>query len=358
MGQEDPEALLTDSVTPLVRLLKQHGYSDKQCIEEFSYCGFGILQQVNAKTWITPSSHYGEAIYTHGKPYRSCYFTSGYIQGLVNQPVIEVECQVEGAPEDGFECQEQPLHIVDYLQRPLALSAEIPERFQFPECQSFHTRVDEAAIIEAVNSLPLYGKMGEDDTGLIDAFGVVLTNHFADYYNRISYETYFALQKAGLPEAESKEMFIQAGHVCAFNTFGGIMSSPEWHAVVEPFCDNREDWFHGLIAVLNTLGWGIFRLEKIAVEQELIVRLYNAYEGVGYRRLYNELAADKNISFLAMGAVLGMVHLLWKVDIRTKPTLNQEFYVQQFNNPENSYHVEQTHAIADGDAFDRFVVSQ
>ncbi|MDY6992871.1 MAG: hypothetical protein SVR94_09755, partial [Pseudomonadota bacterium] len=52
MGQEDPEALLTDSVTPLVRLLKQHGYSDKQCIEEFSYCGFGIHLVENTKAAI------------------------------------------------------------------------------------------------------------------------------------------------------------------------------------------------------------------------------------------------------------------------------------------------------------------
>jgi hypothetical protein len=31
--------------------------------------------------------------------------------------------------------------------------------------------------------------------------------------------------------------------------------------------------------------------------------------------------------------------------------------VEQFNHPENSYTVEQTHAIAAGDEYDRFVVS-
>jgi hypothetical protein len=133
------------------------------------------------------------------------------------------------------------------------------------------------------------------------------------------------------------------------------MSSPEWHSLVAPLCDTREDWLHGMIAVINALGWGIFRIEKIDVEKEFIVRVYNSYEGVGYRRMY-PVTTDKNISFLGMGAVLGLIHLLLKVDIRQRPALTQEFYVKQFNNPKNSYHVEQTHAIAADDEYDRFVV--
>ncbi|MCK5876891.1 MAG: hypothetical protein KAG43_04590, partial [Candidatus Marithrix sp.] len=62
--------------------------------------------------------------------------------------------------------------------------------------------------------------------------------------------------------------------------------------------------------------------------------------------------------FLAMGATLGLVHLLWKIDIRDKPQLTQEFYVEQFNHPDNSYIIEQTHAIATSDEYDRFVVSK
>ena len=152
-------------------------------------------------------------------------------------------------------------------------------------------------------------------------------------------------------------MFIQAGHICAFNTFGRIMSSPEWYKFIAPMCSSREDWLHAMVAVINVLGWGVYRIEKIIIEQEFVVRVYNSYEGVGYRRMY-PATEDRNISFLAMGATLGLVHLLWKVDIRDKPALTQEFYVQQFNNPDKSYHVEQTHAIAAGDEYDRLVVSR
>ncbi len=353
-----PESLLKDAQTPLVELLKNQGSSNEDLLNEFSFCGFGILKQVDENTWETPHSHYGEAIYEHGKKYKSCFFNTGYVQGLIGKIAEETACQVMGDSSDIFTLHAESHGLANYLVNDYPLQTNVPERFRFPGCQDFNTRVDEAQIMAAVATLPLFGRQGENETGLIDAFGVVLTNHFSDYYNRISYETYFAMCKTGIPEEDSKEMFVQSGHVCAFNTFGGIMSSPEWHAVVEPMCDNREDWMHGMVAVLNALGWGIFRIEKIDVEKEFVIRAYNSYEGVGFRRMYSQTTDDRNISFLGMGAVLGLVHLLWKVDIREKPTLNQKFYVEQFNNPENSYSVVQTHAIAAGDEYDRFVVSK
>ena len=357
MGEHQPERLLTDSITVLVRLLKQRGYTVADLLEEFTYCGFGLLQVVDDKTWVTPRSHYSEAICIHGKPSKSCYFTAGYLQGLSDKTVVETECKMLGATVDKFSVHDAALHLDNYLRYNFDLQLNIPKRFSFSDCQTFNTAVDEDQIIAQVQTLPLYGKPVPEGNGLIEAFGAVLTNHFADYYNRISYETYSALRQIGIPEEDCKEMFIQAGHICAFNTFGRIMSSPEWDKTIAPMCSSREDWLHAMIAVINVLGWGIYRIEKIVVEKEFIVRVYNSYEGIGYRRMYPP-TGDRNISFLAMGAILGLVHLLWKVDIRDKPTLTQEFYVQQFNNPHNSYSVEQTHAIAAGDDYDRLVVSK
>lgn len=357
LGNHHPECLLTDSVTVLVQWLKQQGYTRHDLLQEFSYCGFGFLQPLDEDHWQTPHSHYGEATCVHGKPQNNCYFTSGYIQGLLDKRVTEIECKMLGAHADKFAILDEPLRVENYLTREFELQLAIPERFAFEGCQTFNTRIDESTIINSVRNLPLYGQYGQANSGLIEVFGTVLTNHFADYYNRVCYETYFALRDAGIPEEDSKDMFIQAGHICAFNTFGRIMSSPEWDAVVAPMCDTKADWLHGMIAIINTLGWGVYRVEKIDEEQELIVRVYNSYEGVGYRRMYPP-AEDKNLSFLAMGALLGLVHLLWKIDIRDKPALTQEFYVEQFNNPNNSYSIEQTHAIATGDEYDRFVVSK
>jgi hypothetical protein len=354
MGNHNPTQLLTDSVTVLIRLLKQRGMTLSDLIPEFSYCGFGILQQLDDKTWETPRSHYGETLCMHGKPQKNCYFTSGYLQGLLNKTVEEIECKMLKARIDKFAVSEKVPLLENYLTREFELQTDIPERFAFENCQGFDTRIDEEKIIAYFKNMSLYGNQ---ETGLIEVFGAVLTNNFADYYNRICYETYFALREAGIPEQDNKEMFIQAGHICAFNTFGRIMNSPQWYDVVVPMCNTKEDWLHGMIAAINILGWGIYRVEKIDAEQEFIVRVYNSYEGVGYRRMYPP-TDEKNLSFLAMGAILGLVHLLWKIDIRDKPVLTPEFYVNQFNNPENSYRIEQTDAIAAGDEYDRFIVSK
>ncbi len=347
-GDQNPERLLTDSVTTLVHFLQQHGYTHDDLLYEFSHNGFGIIKQLDDNTWETPRSHYGEAICIQGKPAKSCFFTSGYLQGLLNKRVTETACKIAGAENDQFSVEGELPEIENYLTREFELQTNIPER------SSFDTSVDEEKIIATVRTLPLYGNK---ESGLIEAFGAVLTNHFADYYNRISYESYFALRDAGIPDEDSKEMFIQAGHVCAFNTFGRIMTSPEWYGLVVPMCETKEDWFHGMIAVINALGWGIYRVEKLDPNGETIVRVYNSYEGVGYRRMYPK-SDDKILSFLAMGAVLGLVHLLWKIDIREKPELTKEFYVEQYNNAESSYTAEQTHAIAAGDEYDRFIVSK
>jgi hypothetical protein len=310
---------------------------------------------IDSNKWLTPTSHYGQAALMQGRRECSCFFTIGYIEGITDTEVIESNCKQLGAPVDWFEDTEQPLHqIENYLKSP-AQFVQAPARFSFPEAQQFDTAVNEEAIIKAVSGLPLFGKSGVHDTGIIDAFGVVLTNHFADYYNKISYESYYGMLKAGMSKTETENVFIQGGHICAFNTFGGIMSSPEWDAVVMPSCQDAVDWIHGMVAVINALGWGVWRVEKIDPGRELIMRIYNSYEGVGYRRIYPQ-SNEVQLSFLAMGAVQGLAHLFWKVDIRKRPVLNQEFYATVFNNAENRFSVKQTHAIAAGDAYDRVVV--
>jgi len=353
-GNCNPRQLLADAVVPLVRRLRKKGYTDRDLLEEFSFCGYGKLRRAAGKSeWLTPTSHYGQAAIMQGHAESSCYFNVGYIAGLSDLEARETMCKQTRAPVDWYKT-DGPLHpIEDYLKKPPELKPA-PPRFGFPECQRFNTTVNEDAIIQAVSGLPLFGKSGLDDTGLIDAFGVVLTNHFADYYNRISYESYYGMIEAGMPVTQTQDVFIQGGHICAFNTFGGIMSSPEWDAVVRPMCQTDEDWVHGMIAIANALGWGVWRVEKIVPGRELIIRVYNSYEGVGYKRMYG-LSNDKTVSFLVMGGVQGLAHLFWKIDIKQRPQLNQEFYTNVFNSPENSFSIQQTHAIAAGDAYDRVV---
>ncbi len=356
VSQCQPRALLRDAVIPLVQRLKKAGYSKQDLRDEFAFCGFGRLMPMFKGEWVTRYSHYGRAALMHGRKECSCFFTAGYLAGMTDQAIFEKQCRQIGSPVDWFVPQGTQAPVPDYLDRSFDTRAA-PARFDFDGCTLSDTPIDEDAVIEAVSGLPLYGKNGPDDTGLIDAFGVVLTNHFADYYNYISYRTYFDMIEGGMPVQETRDVFVQGGHICAFNTFGGIMSSPEWYALIAPNCRNDSDWIHGMVAVINALGWGVWRVERIDPGKNLTIRIYNSYEGVGFRRMFAP-DTERQLSFLNIGAVQGLAHLLWKIDIKERPRLDHEFYTSVFNNPEGSFHAEQTHAIAAGDDYDRVVAER
>ncbi|MBE9561356.1 MAG: hypothetical protein IMF12_00650, partial [Proteobacteria bacterium] len=166
-----PERLTIDSITNLVNLLKQYGYSTDDLVQEFSYCGFGKLQQLDANTWVTPRSHYGEVLcMMHGKPQINCYFTSGYLQGLLNKTVTETECKLLGADVDKFSVGAELPQIDNYLIYEFELETNIPERFTIE--QNFETNIDENKIVAALQEMSLHG---DEKTGLIEAFGAVLT---------------------------------------------------------------------------------------------------------------------------------------------------------------------------------------
>lgn len=356
MPECQPKRLLKDAVTPLIYQLKQQGCTTEELLAEFTFCGFGKLHQIDATTWETPRSHYSEAICLEDKPHHNCFFPAGYIQGLAGQEVEEVICQITGGKVDRFVALSPISPPPSYLLYDPSFS-EVPARFTFEDCQAFDTLVDEEEIRRSIAQFPLYGKSGPAEDGLIEVFGVVLTNQFADYYNRISYETYFGMLKSGVPKEHVRELFVQTGLYCAFFTTGGIMESPEWYDLVVPKCRTREDWLHGIVAVLNCLGWGTWRIERMEPESLLIIRVYNSYEGIGYLRMY-PITEERNISFLGMGGSLGLAHLLWKIDIRARPSLTWDFYMKHFNDSTTNYKVTQTHAIAAGDEYDRFVISK
>ena len=43
----------------------------------------------------------------------------------------------------------------------------------------------------------------------------------------------------------------------------GAGTAPEWDAMIKPSCQNKEDWVHGMVAAVNTLGWGRWQVENV-----------------------------------------------------------------------------------------------
>lgn len=188
--------------------------------------------------------------------------------------------------------------------------------------------IDERAIIEAVSRLGIDG----NDEGLIPAFGLYLTRHMADYYNRISFATARRLEKAGEISDDARLLLIEAGHVCAFNTFGGIMKSTEWEAVIRPMIEAREDWIRGMVAVVNAFGWGRWEIAELVPGERLSIRIHDAYEACGYLRDYG--TSDRPRCYLATGGVAGLMNLLYVGDITAGPDLTEESYFALFRGSE------------------------
>jgi predicted hydrocarbon binding protein len=212
--------------------------------------------------------------------------------------------------------------------------------------------IRERVIVEAVSGLPL----GGNEEGLIPAFGLYLTKHSADYYNRISFGLLheFIRQAPDLAE-DARELLVEAGHVCAFNTFGGIMTSVEWDAVVRPMIESREDWIRGMVAVVNALGWGRWEVQSIAPGERLVVRIHDSYEATGFVRDYPRAEAPR--CFLAAGGVGGLMNLVYQGDVTARPTFTEAYYLEVFRDP-RSFRARETRCLAMGDPYCEIVAER
>ncbi|MCC6557795.1 MAG: 4-vinyl reductase [Polyangiaceae bacterium] len=204
--------------------------------------------------------------------------------------------------------------------------------------------IDERTIVLAVAGLGFSG----NEEGLIPAFGLHLTRHFADYYNRISYGLLGDFVRR-LPElsVDATELLVEAGHVCSFHTFGGIMMSVEWDAIVRPMIEGREDWVRGMVGVVNAFGWGRWRVASLSPGERLVLEIEDSYEAAGFARDYP--MADGPRCFLATGGVAGLMNLVYQGDVTARPALTEAHYVEVFRHP-RSFRAREVRCAAMGDA--------
>ncbi len=300
----------------------------------YRLCGFGLID-LSAVTEEggevrTRSTHYStgwkEKFGRSRMPV--AFFSTGFLAAALaaiyglDPATVEARqtaCRSTGADEDVFALSRGPANFAMFEPRRDTVLAAVGNPAE-PA-----TSVNREGIARAVAGMPLLGN-GE---GLIPAFGVYLTRMYADYYNRIS----FAFEREMVAAAGSEgvkvaaDLFIEAGHVCAFNTMGGIMISPEWDALILPMLKTREDWLFGIVSCINALGWGTWKVIDVTPDAATF-RVYNDYESVGYRRMYG--TADHGISYLATGGAAGLMNLIYLGDIHQKPDLTPQFYDRLF----------------------------
>lgn len=153
----------------------------------------------------------------------------------------------------------------------------------------------------------------------------------------------------------SRTLLTEAGHICGFNTMGGIMSSEAWEGLVMPMVQEREDWLHGIIAVINALGWGVWRVIELVPNEKLVLRVWRPYESLGYLRWFGY--SQHPLDYLVTGVAASIMNLLYEGDITEHPTLNLDYYYQ-INRSASSFWAEQTRCVAMGDDYSEVVVSR
>jgi hypothetical protein len=149
------------------------------------------------------------------------------------------------------------------------------------------------------------------------------------------------------------DVLTEAGHVCAFNTLGGIMQSSEWAGLVQPMIKNREDWVHGIVAVINALGWGFWEIEELVPGERLVMKVISGYESNFYTGSYKK--SKYPVSFLARGGCAGIMNLIYVAEIQNGCTLDNELY-RSIASSSARFVCEQTACRAKGAEFDTFEV--
>lgn len=345
-----PEAapeVLTDAATEvaqaqLAAILRENpgrtGFSERLAVaaEVSRIQGFGTLRidgDESGGTAVAPRAHYAHGWRVkHGRrDTPTCWFHAGYLAGAfaaaASRPAgsyqaLETSC---GAVTGG-DCK----FLIREASRPLPASvgAGVTEG-ALPPPLGTTGNIQSAVIIDALRRMPIEG----NEEGLIPAFGVYLTRHYANYYNRISYEFEDRLGKTHPSLLEPARLaLIEAGHRCAFHTFGGIAESVEWEGLILPMCRDKADWFHGIVACVNAFGWGCWRTVELVPGERAVLDVFNSYEACGRLAMYGR--AEQGSCYLHVGGLAGLMNLLWVGDLTQRPTLDSAYYDEIYSQPE------------------------
>ncbi len=327
--------------------------------EIFKWTGCGVVDldalSIQGGKTQTQSSHYSVAwVEKFGRSAQGvCKFMAGWIAGalaavydqqLGAYSVHETTCKAKGDACDTFVLKQEKANYSIYQTVGIGQISE-HQLITPPE-----SNVSYQAVFRAFNNMPIVS----NDRGLLPALGVYLTRMYANYYNRISFEFLRALnQKIGdAGVGLASELLIEAGHVCAFNTFGGIVTSPEWDALVLPNLKTKEDWVHGITATVNVLGWGRWQIKSLS-EQSAEFVIHDDYESCGYLAMYGQ--SDHDVSYLAMGAAAGIMNLVYIGNVSEGLDLSPTFYNQLFKS-DQSYKIKTISSKAQGDETTNIVV--
>lgn len=251
-------------------------------------------------------------------------FIAGALASVFDRPftVTEVACGAQDKPvcrfrvtpaEGDLPAAEGPAFAASHLPYPAPPASGL----------------DEAAVVAALLGTP----GGQDPDGRIPAFQGAVTRLWSDYYAMVSHRFEREIPRvlgnkfANLPAL----VLTEAGHSFAFHAFGEILRSDHWWERVVPLLETRDDWVHALVAVINRLGWGSWRVQALVPAQRISVRVYDGYEAAGHLRRFGASSASR--CYLARGTVAALMNLVYVGDPGERSELTPSYYNRLFRSP-------------------------
>ena len=197
--------------------------------------------------------------------------------------------------------------------------------------------------------------VGGDERGLVEAFGVFVTMHLSGYYNGISYEALKKCQDNPALLDALGELLRESGHVCVFNTFGGMLLSPEWEGLVGKPRANPEELIAYLTAIGRALGFGKWCVKEFVANERFVLETSSTYENAYCHKYCKETVQASE--YFVQGAALAFMVLIHKLDWNNSIELTPELYDSLFKGG-LGWQVEQTRALSTGDNLTEVTVTR
>ncbi|MCP3999067.1 MAG: hypothetical protein GY722_28990 [bacterium] len=186
-----------------------------------------------------------------------------------------------------------------------------------------------------------------DQRGLVQGFGIFITRHLPGYYDQTAYETIHSIEEHS-PQATPavEELFGESGHVCVFYTFGNLLLSPEWEALVGPLGGEVEEIVTGCTAIARGLGFGHWTVADLEPDKRLVMHSSSNYESPFYLERYG--LSEKPRCYFFANAARAIMQLAHQVDWASRPKLTEDLYQSLFKT-DLQWRVEETRCRSKGD---------
>lgn len=195
-----------------------------------------------------------------------------------------------------------------------------------------------------------------DERGLVQAFGVFIAMHLPGYYNRISYDAEILLRERAKDSLEVyRSLLRESGHVCVFNTFGGLLLSAEWEGLIGLPSGDVEELVTYCAAIGRSLGFGHWTIQELVPGKRLVLITPNSYESAFYLHRYGQ--TDEPNNYFVQGAALAMMVLSHKLNWDDPPELNQKVYNALFHGG-LGWKVEEVGSLSAGSELTEVVVTR